>query len=229
MLSKRTLDSYHFGFNINLTDRQLRSLIALFRRSVDSSVSLLGGRSAVSPARLDGIGSVVVKHYRRGGLMRYFVKRRYLRFGKTRGQREFDLLEMVGNIGINAPQPIAFAHHGRLLYRAWLVTREIRQPQTLARLSLKDAKCARAAMISASDQISLLIDHHLLHVDLHPGNVVIDAQEQVFLLDFDKGRVYRGNRQKLTERYLARWQRAVRKHGLPEILSETMSNELQGK
>jgi 3-deoxy-D-manno-octulosonic acid kinase len=222
MKLNRTIDSYHFGFSLNLTDSQLRTLTGFFHQPDASGVSILGGRTSVTPAQLDGIGSVVIKHYRRGGLMRYFIKRRYLKFGKTRAQREFELLDIVGTLGIKVPQPIAYAYRDRLLYRAWLVTREIHQPLSLARLSLQDEKKTGTAMESVIEQISSLIQNNILHVDLHPGNVVVDAAGKVYLLDFDKGSVYHGNRQKLKNRYLTRWQRAVAKHRLPGMLTEML-------
>jgi 3-deoxy-D-manno-octulosonic acid kinase len=222
MKLNRTIDSYHFGFSLNLTDSQLRTLTGFFHQPDASGVSILGGRTSVTPVQLDGIGSVVIKHYRRGGLMRYFIKRRYLKFGKTRAQREFELLDIVGTLGIKAPQPIAYAYRDRLLYRAWLVTREIHQPLSLAHLSLQDEKKTGTAMESVIEQISSLIQNNILHVDLHPGNVVVDAAGKVYLLDFDKGSVYHGNRQKLKNRYLTRWQRAVAKHRLPGMLTEML-------
>lgn len=226
MLITRTIDSYHFGLFLNLTESQLRSLTGLFHHPGPISVSVLGGRTAATPAQLDGIGSVIIKHYRRGGLLRYFIKDRYLKFGKTRSQREFELLDIVGNLGVNIPQPIAHAHRGRLFYRAWLVTREINQSLSLARLSQQDEKKTSTAMESVIEQIISLIQNDILHVDLHPGNVLVDATGKVYLLDFDKGTVYYGNRQKLINRYLTRWQRAVNKHGLPKVLTEMMQNGL---
>ena len=97
---------------------------------------------------------------------------------------------------------------------------------SLARLSLQDEKKTGTAMESVMAQISMLIRNDILHVDLHPGNVVVDTAGKVYLLDFDKGSVYHGNRQKLKNRYLARWQRAVNKHGLPKFLTEMMQNGL---
>ena len=136
------------------------------------------------------------KHYRRGGLMRHLIQRRYLNCGKTRAQREFELLDRVGSLGINVPQPIAYAHRGRLLYQAWLITREIQQPLSLASLSLQDEEKTGRIMESVIKQISSLIQNQILHVDLHPGNIVVDTAGKVYLLDFDKGKVYHGNRQK---------------------------------
>ncbi len=226
MLLNRTIDSYHFGFSLNLTDSHLRSLTGLFHYSDSTGVSVLGGRTAATPAQLDGIGPVVIKHYRRGGLLRHFNKRLYFKIGKTRAQLEFELLDTVGKLGVNVPQPIAFAYCGRLFYRAWLITREIQQPLSLAGLSLQDEEKTGRIMVSVIKQVSELIQNQILHVDLHPGNVVLDAAGKVYLLDFDKGKVYHGNRQKLKNRYLARWQRAVNKHGLPKVLTEMMRNGL---
>jgi 3-deoxy-D-manno-octulosonic acid kinase len=82
-------------------------------------------------------------------------------------------------------------------------------------------------MKSAVDQISRLIDNDIYHVDLHPGNVVVDREDRVFLVDFDKGYVFRGKKEKLRKKYLARWERAVRKHRLPIMLSEIMFSGLR--
>jgi len=222
MVLNRTIDSYHFGFYLNLTDSQLRTLTGLFHHPGPSGVSVLGGRTSFTPAQLNGIGSVVIKHYRRGGLMRYFIKQRYLKLGKTRAQIEFEMLQVVRNLGINAPEPVAYAHRGCIFYQAWLVSRAIKHPLSLALLSLKDEKKTRQAMESVIGQISLLIQNDILHVDLHPGNIVVDGADQIFLVDFDKGQIHPGSKEKLRNRYLTRWQRAVTKHRLPDILTDLL-------
>jgi len=227
MILTRTIDSYRFGFSLNLTEPQLRTLAGLFNHPTQTSgVSILGGRTSVTLAQLDGIGPVVIKYYRRGGLMRYIIKSRYLKLGQTRSQREFELLHTVRNLSINVPEPIAYAHRGRLLYQAWLITRQINEPLSLAQLSSNDEKRTRQVMASVIEQIKRLIDNGIWHVDLHPGNVVIDRKDQVFLLDFDKGHVYHGDKNKLQDLYIRRWRRAVSKHGLPEILTEMLGSGL---
>ena len=162
MISTRTVDAYRFGSSLELEEHQLRTCIRFFNQPTAGNTSVLGGRTSLTLAKLNGIGSVVIKHYRRGGLMRNFSKHRYLKFGRTRAQREFELLNIVGTLGINIPQPIAYAHRGRLFYRAWLVTREIHQPLSLASLSLQDEKKTSRVMESVIEQISSLIQNDIL-------------------------------------------------------------------
>jgi 3-deoxy-D-manno-octulosonic acid kinase len=222
MISTRTIDAYRFGSSLELDEHQLRTLIRFFDQPRAENAFVLGGRIAIALCEVDGIGSVVIKSYARGGWIRYLIKQRYLKLGKTRAQIEFELLQVVRNLGINAPEPVVYAHRGCIFYRAWLVSRAIKHPLSLALLSLKDEKKTRQAMESVIGQISLLIQNGILHVDLHPGNIVVDGAGQIFIVDFDKGQIHHGSREKLRNRYLTRWQRAVTKHRLPEILTEML-------
>jgi 3-deoxy-D-manno-octulosonic acid kinase len=216
----KTYNSYHFGFPSDIADQQLKQLIRFFNLPKNSVNSALGGRTSITVTRLQGIGSVVIKYYRRGGAIRYLIKKRYLKCGKTRCQIEYELLQKVRSLGINAPEPVAFAYRGRLFYQCWLVTREIQDHQTLVQISRSNEEQARMAMKAVVKQVSMLIKNKILHADLHPGNVIVDNQNQVYLLDFDKGGVFPGDKNALRTRYLRRWNRAIQKHGLPEMLSE---------
>lgn len=222
MLQRRTIDSYHFGFYQNLTESQLRALSAYFHAAAPAEGTVLGGRTAVTRIRLDDIGPVVLKHYRRGGWLRHIIRQHYLNIGKNRARREFELLHRAAASGINVPQTVAYAYCGRIFYRAWLITVEIRQPISLVDLSQQNEVKTGELMKSVGHQISLLIQNNIWHIDLHPGNVAVDQAGKVYLLDFDKGKIYPGGKQRLKKRYLARWQRAVKKHGLPKVLSEKM-------
>jgi len=221
-ISIKTYNSYHFGFLHDLTEHHLKHLTKLFPTPAKTADSVLGGRSSVLIDEINGLGPVVVKYYRRGGLVRYIVKQRYLKCGKTRGQKEYELLQKVRNLGINAPEPIVFAYRGCLFYQGWLVTREIKHHQTLAKLSLSNEKLTHFVMENVIEQVSTLIKNSILHVDLHPGNVIVDNQNKVYILDFDKGGIFPGNKNILKSRYIRRWNRAIKKHRLPEMLIELM-------
>lgn len=221
-----TYKAYQFGTGMSLTEVHLNQLIGFFSQPPAVSDAVLGGRSSVGHHQLETLGPIVVKHYKRGGLLGRLVRHRYLKWGKSRSQLEFELLHTALDLGINVPEPMLYASRGRLIYRAWLVTREIETPQSLARLSLDDELRTRQVMASVIGQISRLIDNRIMHVDLHPGNIVVDRKDRVFLLDFDKGKIYRGFKTKLRDRYIKRWQRAVSKHGLPEYLTEMLRSGL---
>jgi RIO-like serine/threonine protein kinase len=216
----KTYNSYHFGSPLNISNPQLKQLVRFFNLPENTVNSVLGGRTSVTVIRLQGIGSVVIKHYRRGGAIRYLITKRYLKCGKTRCQVEYELLQKVRSLGINAPEPVAFAYRGRLFYQCWLITREVRDHQTLAQLSRSNKEQALMAMKSVIEQVSMLIKNKILHADLHPGNVIVDRQSRVYLLDFDKGSIFPGDKNTLRTRYVRRWNRAIQKHGLPEMLSE---------
>ena len=223
----KKFDSYCFGSSWSLTDQHCAQLIRHFNTLTTPTDSPLSGRTSVTTDKLEGVGGVVVKHYNRGGIIRYLVKKRYLKWGKPRCQLEYEMLHKVINLGVSAPEPIAYAYQGGLLYKAWLVTREIKQQQTLAELSCVNEEHARITMKEVVVQVTILINNNIRHADLHPGNVLVDSSDRVFILDFDKACVSRWDRNNLRDKYLTRWRRAVTKHGLPGMLSEMMSAGLR--
>lgn len=217
-----TDDAVNIGAACPLSDSQAALLGDLLRQPGRPASSTLGGRRAVRFARLEGIGNVAIKYYTRGGIIRYFVKERYIRWGPTRSEKEFELLQTVRSLGINAPKPIAYAHQGHPFYRAWLVTRAVERHQTLAQLSCADESAAKQRMAAVCSQVRTLIHHGILHVDLHPGNILVNPEGRVFLIDFDKARLH-NNSQGLKEKYLHRWGRAVDKHALPPFLHQKLA------
>ncbi len=228
----KTIETLSIGSSIMLTNGQLSSLCHLCRqpakRTRQPTKAALGGRTAVYEGRIEGIGPVVVKPYRRGGFMRHLTKRHYLKFGPTRCQQEFELLQTVRQLGVSTPEPVAFAYCGRLCYLCWLITRGIPQPKSLVQLANTDVASAKRVMPAVLKQISKLIEHRILHIDLHPGNIIVDKDDRVFIIDFDRGRIFNGDRNKLRKHYLQRWQRAVDKHGLPVMLNEMIRGGLFG-
>lgn len=224
--SVKKLASFYIGSSIHLSEQQAKQLVALFNKPPRPVNSVLGGRTSPAAGHINGIGDVVVKHYTRGGLVRHFVKRRYLRWGKIRSRVEFELLQKVIQLGINAPRPIAYAYQGMLFYKAWLATEEIKQHQTLAQVSLTDPELAYLLTDKVVVQVATLIHNDILHVDLHPGNVLVDQNKNIFLIDFDKTRFRQWRRDKLRQKYMKRWKRAVIKHRLPDRLYKAMDTAL---
>jgi 3-deoxy-D-manno-octulosonic acid kinase len=129
-------------------------------------------------------------------------------------------MDAARNLGLSVPEPIMHVHRGELVYQAWLVTREVERSETIAQISRTAPDRLASAMPLIGRELSLLIDNLILHADFHPGNVLIDKDNKIFLIDFDKAGACRGDKEALRTLYSRRWRRAVRKHGLPETLCD---------
>lgn len=214
---------YAIGAGQLLNEQQLNSIVGFLNTPIQITNSKLSGRTTVLDGYIDGIGEVVVKKYSRGGWLKYFIAQHYFRFGTLRPFQELYMLNKAIALNINVPTPIALASKGTFLYQAWLITKKIKNEGTLAEVSLSNALSARIYTEKLVEQMCLLIKNKILHIDLHPGNVIISSEsKEPYILDFDKASVFHGTQEKLRDLYLRRWRRAVIKHNLPEILSEIM-------
>lgn len=214
--------TYRFGSAEGLTNAQMDTLIRCFNMAEQPAQGTLNGRTRMVAEELPAVGRVVIKPYYRGGALRHLNRRSYINIGMPRSQAEFIRLQYVRQIGVNAPEPVAFAARGRLFYHAWLVTRELPAARSLAEAGLNPAEETTDAVAQTIKQIRRLIRHNIFHVDLHPGNVLLDAENRVYIIDFDKARISGKPAERLARRYCRRWQRAVVKYGLPEEWNEAL-------
>lgn len=211
-----------------ISEEQATRLVQVLRVSRDAAEPpTLGGRSDACVCELPSLGRVFVKHYSHGGLLRSMTGGLFLGVGRSRSQIEFEMLETVRSYGVNAPAPIAVIKRGAVMYSNWLVMEEVSQARTLVEIQKGDGDETHRAMTGLAEQLALLIRHRVLHVDLHPGNVLVAPDGRVFVVDFDKAYFFRGGAQALRDLYLRRWRRAVIKHGLSPVLSEMMSLALR--
>jgi 3-deoxy-D-manno-octulosonic acid kinase len=211
-----------------LSDEQATTLVQKLRVGVEAHTpSVLGGRSQAGAFDLPPLGRVFVKHYSHGGLLRAVTGGRFFGVGPARSQAEFEMLERVRAYGVDAPRPIAIVKRGGVVYSTWLVMEELEGARSLVEIQAEDGDAMHRAMDALSEQLKILINHRVLHVDLHPGNVLVCHSGKVYIVDFDKAHYFRGSAQALRELYLRRWRRAVIKHGLSPILSEMMSLTLR--
>lgn len=188
---------------------------------------VLGGRGQTGAHELPHYGRVFVKRYAHGGLLRSITRGRFLCVGPIRSRAEFEMLERVRALGVNAPKPYVYVTCGSFVYSTWLIMEEIPNTKSLVELSAQDSDGLQDAMRKLSVQLLTLIKNNILHVDLHPGNVLVNEAGAVFIIDFDKARVFSGTQHQLRDLYLTRWRRAVIKHGLSPLLTELMSLTLR--
>ncbi len=147
-----------------------------------------GGRGGVAIIE-SPVGVCVLRHYRRGGLVRALMGDRYLWTGadRTRPFREFRLLAEITRLGLPGPVAIAarFRREG-LFYRADLITRRIADAQTLAE-RLAAGRLDRKLAESVGAMIGRFHRAGIWHADLNAHNVLV-SPEGLHLIDFDRGR-----------------------------------------
>lgn len=196
---------------------------------VKQDVAPLNGRGGAEHCVLPHYGPVVLKTFHRGGLLRFVNKQSFIRMkGKGRSQKEFEVLERVRSLGVNAPRPLFFIETRKSLYKAWLLMEEIQGGKTLSALSTENEEIVRRVFPQCIAQIEALIRHKIFHIDLHPGNMMIDEEERAWIIDFDRAKdLPLFSSRQLRDLYLRRWRRAVIKHKLPDYLSELASAGLR--
>lgn len=154
----------------------------------------------------------VLRHYRRGGLIAKWVDDRYLWCGAaaTRSFREWRLLAYLRARHLPVPVPVAarYVRNG-FGYRADLITQEIVGARSLTqRLSVAALPPQLWQRIGAT-----LARFHAIgaqHADLNAHNIVLNGDDEVHVLDFDRGRI-RNPGAAWIQRVLARLHRSLSK------------------
>jgi len=131
----------------------------------------------------------VLRHYRRGGFMSRLTADNYLWMGleRTRAFREWRLLQELFDRGMPVPRPVA-AHVSRngLSYRADLITACIRDTQSWASM-IGSGEVRDSHWQSIGSTVRRFHDQGVDHTDLTAHNILIDDQQRIFVVDFDKG------------------------------------------
>ena len=154
----------------------------------------------------------VLRHYYRGGLIGRVINNLYLFTGieRTRAAREFSLLTSMRALGLPAPKPVAFrvTKHGGF-YRADLLSSRIEDAEDLVGILSK-----RTISDVLWQEIGRVIKrfHHqgIYHHDLNAHNILIDNNNKVWLIDFDRGE-QRQQQNKWPAENMARLLRSFRK------------------
>ena len=158
------------------------------KETATTNHSLLdAGRAPVASVMI-GDEQGILRHYHRGGMMNKFSKDKFFWTGiiRTRAVKEYRLLEWMTKQHLPVPYPLGarVIKHG-LFYTCDLITREIRQTQTLAaRLHSHDIDLIHWRNIGVA--IKTLHAHQVFHADLNANNILIDSSEHITIIDFDK-------------------------------------------
>lgn len=158
---------------------------------------------------------MVLRHYRRGGLMARLAEKTYLftGFDQARSLAEFRLLGQLRSLGLPVPEAVAaIAWKYRLFwYQAAILVERIPEAVTFS-----DSN--RLGDESLWSQLGQVIrrfhDNGLDHVDLNCDNILVTG-DQIYLIDFDRCRLVsesdNGSDSAWKQRNLERLHRSVRK------------------
>ncbi len=144
-----------------------------------------------------GAQTLLLRHYRRGGLLGRLVADRYLRGprSQSRALAEFALLQRMRGWGLAVPRPAAarWQAAGPLHYRADILLERIAGAQDLA-ITLQQRPLGGAEWQTVGAAIAALHAHGVDHADLNCHNLMHDARDAsgrgpVWIVDFDRGAV----------------------------------------
>ncbi|WP_105167113.1 3-deoxy-D-manno-octulosonic acid kinase [Pseudoalteromonas sp. T1lg23B] len=133
----------------------------------------------------------VLKHYWRGGLIGKVLSDQYLFTGleNTRVYQEFALLCQLEKLGLPVSKPIA-AKVSRvgLVYRGDLITEAVAGAQSLCeRLQARSA--THLELQNVATTLARFHKAGVYHADLNINNILFDEQDEVYLIDFDRGQL----------------------------------------
>jgi 3-deoxy-D-manno-octulosonic acid kinase len=138
-----------------------------------------------------GDKAYVLRHYRRGGLVARVTSDRYLWRGEaeTRAFREWQLLYHLHRAGLPVPTPIAarYRRHG-LTCTGDLLTERLLDSESLAS-RLRARGIPILGWITIGRCIRTFHDLGVCHADLNAHNILLVADDLVYLVDFDRGRL----------------------------------------
>lgn len=132
--------------------------------------------------------AAALRHYRRGGLFGKLVADSYWFTGweKTRSFQEFQLLKQLRESRVNVPRPIAAcAIRTGLTYRADLLSEKVANARDLVAI-LQQAPLSAEMYQKIGKEIRKMHDAQVNHTDLNIHNILVDDQQQVWIIDFDK-------------------------------------------
>jgi len=139
----------------------------------------------------DGEHEFVLRHYVRGGLPGRILNDTYLWAGEknTRSFAEWYLLAKLASRGLPVPRPAAARYcRSGLIYRADLLTVRIQGVRSLAD-RIAERPGDQDFWLGIGKGLHQFHEAGVYHADLNAYNIQVDQQDQLHLLDFDRGRI----------------------------------------
>ena len=131
---------------------------------------------------------MVLRHFRRGGLMGKINRDLYLKASveESRAMKEFVLLSWMRDQGLPVPRPVAARYQpAGLFYRADIITELIPNSRPMVEW-MQDGGLALTLWQKVGRAIGFMHRLGVHHADLNGRNILIEGQQKIWLIDFDK-------------------------------------------
>src|SRR5690606_11687317 len=113
----------------------------------------------------------------------------WLGAARTRAFREWRLLQHLHGLGLPVPTPVAAVYERRgLVYRSDLITGLLAGTESFGSKLKADAMTPELWR-SIGACVRSFHAHGIYHADLNVHNILVGPDDQVYLLDFDRGEV----------------------------------------
>ncbi|MDH4259176.1 MAG: 3-deoxy-D-manno-octulosonic acid kinase, partial [Gammaproteobacteria bacterium] len=132
-----------------------------------------------------------LRRYLRGGIVAHFVRERFLFLGedRTRSFLELRLLSTLLQKGLPVPAPVAAGYRRRrFTYVAELITERLAGAASLTEM-LRAGRMNEKRWAEIGHCLRRFHDAGVQHADLTANNIMLGEEAEVWLLDFDRGRV----------------------------------------
>lgn len=175
--------------------------------AMDGGGGARGGRGGIVRS-----GGMVARHCRRGGLVRFLLRDRYL---GNRPRREFEIHRRAWAAGLPVPEPLGVCWERRGLFcRGALATRALDAVELLDALR-EDPGRAADFLAAGGRAVRRMHEAGIWHADLQARNVLVNG-DTAYLIDFDRGRrLPAPGRHCWRAMNLYRFRRSLEKHGFP--------------
>jgi len=163
---------------------------SLYWREKDAIIGESKGRHItwfVKPPQDAAESAWVLRHYYRGGFVAKVTQDNFFYTGikSTRAYKEVRLLQTIREMGLPVPQPIGGCIRRKgLFYTADLLMEKIAASDLVAKLSV--AQLAEKYWIKIGKTIAKFHQKGIYHADLNAHNILLDKEDKVWLIDFDR-------------------------------------------
>ena len=228
-LYRQSSEGKYQCFSAEVSDHRLSAqvlvrLIGELNETAQKIGQVRTGRGSYKIVSLSEGFDVQVRGFLRGGWLR-FINNDIFWVGSKEKDRYRPVVELV-NVSklylakVNVPLVLGAAVESilnGLAYRAYICYEAIPEAKNLLAVGreMPPEELNRIAF-DAGKEAGKMLNAGVMHRDLHVGNVLLDKNQQVVLIDFDKSYCIEGNNKYYATKLIERWKRSVLKHSLPD-------------